>query len=296
MIPSSKELQFSSSVAKLLHHRDKIVHPLYPVTLQVVPTDSCNLNCDFCSVKHRGHNQLPLEVILGVVDRLDTLQGVEITGGGDPTMYPGINELIIYLGLRRLDIGMITNGVALMRKVDTLDHLTWLRVSLNCLDYVGDIELRIPGHITLGFSYVLNDRTTQATIDKVKSYSDRHGAEYVRIVPDCVDLSVSRSFDLDHPTFYAQTKTRRSLTPIAPCRMGYLKPYLNSDGYFYWCSGVCLERRYFPEEYRMGHYSEIDEIWGSQRPFECHFSKCFWVEHNDLLELANQSIVHGAFL
>jgi len=300
--PSNEELQFSSSTAKLLHHRDRIVHPLYPFTLQLVPTDICNLNCDFCSVKFRGKNVLSFEKIQHVLASpvFSMLRGVEITGGGDPTLYPLINELIDSCYHRGFDVGLITNGVALMDKIrnENLEKLTWARISLNSLDYLPRIDLSgFPDNVTLGFSYVLNQRTTQEILDFVGGYADEYSAEYVRIVPDCLDLGVPHDFDLDYPMFYVQTKTSGSLKPIAPCRMGYLKPYLNSDGYFYWCSGVCLEKRYFPKEYRMGAWNEVEKIWSEpQAPFNCDFSKCFWVDHNYLLELANTPITHEAFL
>lgn len=288
------EDQFSSSVAKLVHH--SMVQPLYPLTLQLVPTDTCNLNCVFCSVKNRERRQLSMEVIEAVLDNMPTLLGVEITGGGDPTMYPHINEVIDTCKRHRLDLGMITNGIMLMRNVD-VEKLTWVRVSLNSLDYVSRVNLEgFPKHVTLGFSYVLNELTTHETLLTVGEYADRYGAEYVRIVPDCLDLEQEYNFDLSHPKFYQQTKTEKSLKPIAPCRMGFLKPYLNTDGYFYWCSGVCLGERRFPPHYRMGKWDEIDEIWGEQEPFTCNFHKCFWVEHNRLLHLANTPILHEAFL
>ena len=297
------ELQYSSSLTKLLRRR--LIAPLYPVTLQLVPTDTCNLNCDFCSVKNRPGNELDLDIIEKVLYSepfVTHLKAVEITGGGEPTMYPKINELIELCWRAHLQMGIITNGTVLKRKVKHLERLTWIRVSLNCLDYVPDIDLSgIPDHVTLGCSYVLNDRTTQDILDKVGDYADKYNAAYVRIVPDCLDLDKGYDFDVSHPKFYIQTKTYQSLTPVAPCRMGFLKPYLNSDGYFYWCSGVCLEERRFPEEYRMGAWNEAADIWATgwkqeQKPFECHFSKCFWVEHNKLLELANTPVLHGAFL
>jgi len=300
MRPSNSELQFSSSVAKLLQHPDRLQHPLYPITLQIALTDVCNLNCSFCSVKYRRGNTLAYEKIQRTLDNpiFSSLLSVELTGGGEPTLYPQINELIYDLWNRELKIGLITNGVALMEKltIAALRRLRWLRVSLNGLDYLPDVNLDgLPPCLMLGFSYVINEHTTQETIDKVGQYAEKYHARYVRIVPDCLDLDREWDFDVSHPSFYVQTKTSGPLKPVAPCRMGYLKPYLNSDGFFYWCSGVCLEKRYFPEEYRMGEYPA--EIWDMpQMPFECHFSKCFWVEHNYLLELINTPIAHREFV
>ena len=54
-------------------------------------------------------------------------------------------------------IGLISNGIQVVENIDkeNLDELQWLRISLNSLDYVEDIQVpSIKG--TLGFSYVWN--------------------------------------------------------------------------------------------------------------------------------------------
>jgi hypothetical protein len=232
------------------------------------------------------------------------LHGVEITGGGEPTLHGEINEFIENIAARGLQLGLITNGVALTKNASqgSLALLRWIRISLNCLDYLDDIDIDLPSGPTLGFSYVLNARTTPTILNKVAQYAEKYGASYVRIVPDCLAppdqiAQVRTDLKLDYPRFYIQTKTMRSLAPVAPCRMGYLKPYLSTDGFFYWCSGVCLEERRFPAEYRMGAWHQIGQIWGgSQKPFSCSFPKCFWVEQNEILQCFNTPVEHGAFI
>jgi len=302
-IPTLEEIQFSSSVAKLLQYHYRLRHPLTPITLQLALTDDCNLNCNFCSVKDRPGCELTDEQVYTVLDHsvFRTLHGVEITGAGEPTLWDGLSDLIFGLKIRGLEAGLITNGVALCKNVEkrALALLKWMRVSMNCLDYLDDIDLSsLPDNLTLGFSYVINDRTTDAIIDRVAQYAARYRARYVRIVPDCLDLSrpMRNDLKLDRLGFYIQTKTMRSLQPVAPCRMGFLKPYLNSDGYFYWCSGTCLGQRHFTDEYRMGQYDQVNEIWGAQHPFKCSFNKCFWVEQNLLLEYFNTEIEHREFI
>ena len=302
---SKEEIQYSSSVAKLLHHSHRLRHPLQPITLQLALTDRCNLDCDFCSVKNRAGDELRPEQILHILCHpvFRALRSVEITGGGEPTLYGETNEIIRDIAMaRKLEMGLITNGVALTKNVDhdVLALFQWIRISLNSLDYLDSINLAgLPPGPTLGFSYVLNNRTTQAILDKVAQYAERYDAAYVRIVPDCLAPpdQICADLKLDHPNFYIQTKTMCPLTPVAPCRMGYLKPYLNADGFFYWCSGLCLEEQRFPIEYRMGAWDEITQIWGGpQRPLNCSFSKCFWVEHNKILQWINTPIKHGAFI
>ena len=93
---------FTSTGTKLLKHLDRLREyqekgVLRPLTLQIAPTDKCNLDCTYCSVKEREGDEIPFEKLMPVIDTFVELGIVsaEITGGGDPTLYPNVNELIL---------------------------------------------------------------------------------------------------------------------------------------------------------------------------------------------------------
>ena len=121
---------YTSTGFKLIHHPDviqrmKLQKRIMPISLQVAPTSRCNLNCSFCSnANRRKHEDLglrPLSLILNELSRLD-LKTVEWTGGGDPTLYEGINEIIKVASFCGLEQGFITNGT-LVKQVLTRDSL-----------------------------------------------------------------------------------------------------------------------------------------------------------------------------
>ena len=248
---------YTSTGVKLIHHPNVISNMqnngfITPISLQVAPTSRCNLNCSFCSNANREkHEDLDWVKFSTVLRKLVSvgLQTVEWTGGGDPTMYDRINDLMILADAEGLQQGMITNGILVKEKIspDNLARLTWLRVSMNSLDYVDDIDLDLPTFKgTLGFSYVWNEKTTDAILDLVRIYADRYDAKYIRIVPNCQvtreeqernNRELGQKVPLLGGRFFFQPK--RFDSPKR-CWWCYLKPFILHDGFVYPCSSVVL--------------------------------------------------------
>lgn len=314
---------YTSSVDRLLCHIGRLLlikeNSIWrPITLHVSPTDECNMACIFCSVQNRGHSVWNFQDLISALQSFKALGigAVEITGGGDPTQYPYINELIEYLtrdgdiqvekgGSRRLSVGLITNGVELRQRVkyEMLARLTWLRISLNCLDYVNSVDLRIPENVTLGFSYVWNDLTVPSTLEKVSDYARRFNAAYVRVVPNCYDAEeIERVRVAARPVLEKYKNFSLVIKNYAvpeSCTIGYLKPFLYSDGYVYHCSTHPLFSGRFSEKFRMGHYTEVNSIWNHIAPLnpaELGCDKCFYSDHNAFLAALVRKPPHKEFI
>ena len=300
------ETVFTSTGVKLLGHLDRLLEYqqtglLRPVSLQIAPTDKCNLKCEFCSVKYRDGDEIPLVELTKCIDEFKELGilSCEVTGGGDPTCYPKINELLDYITSRKLEAGLITNGIAL-KKIEQkyLNRLTWLRISMNWLDESSWSGSRIPPTSidipqiegTLGFSYVWNDESTVEKLQFINSFAELHNAEYVRIVPNCLNVKEQEKYKDEilpimeqFPKFFFQTKSYE----IYPhCMIGWLKPYLNADGYLYYCSANPLINQKFDPKFRICHMSEVKNAWKNQKSANtenCEVGKCFYAEQNSLI-------------
>ena len=278
---------YTSTGTKLLLHGQAIEDlrngKNHPITLHVMTTEVCNLECVFCSVAQRGSQgkwlpDLSMDQIRCVVMELIPLglKAVILSGGGDPTIYPQINELIDWLHLAHLEIGMITNGILLSKRIRpaTLRKLAWVRISANTFDYREEIEIpRIPETTTLGMSYVWNPLTTEKIINKVKQYVVGHRVKYVRVLSDC-QLS---SPDLDRaqdelmgivaklgPPFFHQNK--RHAMP-AQCHLGRVRPCLYTDGLIYPCDSVTLnspgDNKKFHEDYAICKWNEVHQFFNN---------------------------------
>ena len=306
---------YTSTASKLIRNPEKISEikegKLRPQSLQLSPTDACNLKCPFCSVWNREQNELKWDTMKDSIEALKNLglKTVELTGGGEPTMYKDINDLIFIItdGLFHLKCGLITNGTnlkALTQK--SLERLTWIRISMNCLSQVSDIEIpKLPDTCTLGFSFVWDtDKPKEENAELLKRighYAKQYKAKYIRVVPNCLSVeSIKKAREeVPHyvkgiPNAFFQSKEYEA---HHSCYMGYLKPFLYTDGYLYHCSAnPLLERRFHPH-FRMGHWTEIGEIWAHPKPFNTtKCGLCFFKEQNMLIEDLLQPREHEEFL
>lgn len=294
---------FTSTGERFLHHSDAIRHLELgygtPISLQVAPTSRCNLNCIFCSNANRTrHEDLDVDQIKDLIIQLKSLglKTVEWTGGGDPSMYKQINEILEFCKLQDLKQGMISNGVATAERIsqDSLDSLTWLRISLNCLDYVKDIKVPIMKG-TLGFSYVINDLTTSETFKRLDEYVSKYSPTFVRIVPNCQTTDEQQEENnrifgemitkMGEPYFYQSKVFQRPDV----CYWNYFKPFVLHDGWVYPCSSVVLNSsadRQFNEKYRWVKIEELASAYKNKVksfPTE-NCDHCVFYNQNQMLE------------
>jgi len=304
-----EEIEYTSTGTKLLRNFDRVLEAKrtgkwYPITLQLAPTDVCNLDCIFCSVGKRKQDILKLEDIKQAVDDFVSLnlRCVEVTGGGDPTMYPQIDELLEYLYSKNLKVGMITNGLELKNQVnlELINKLSWLRISLSVLDEenlkskkysLSDLDLdqiKAP----LGLSYVWNETSNIKKLNKIIELKDQFGARFVRVVPNCLNVWEQEKYKKDilpiidsHDKIFFQTK---KYDVFDKCYIGYLKPFLNADGYVHHCSAAPLYNLKFEANWRICHMKDIKNIWPSNLPVmdtkNCQKGKCFYYDQNKLID------------
>jgi MoaA/NifB/PqqE/SkfB family radical SAM enzyme len=301
------ETKYTSTGQKLFYHPDvvkkvKDTHRAEVVSISVAPTSRCNLRCSFCSnVNRKSHEDLDFDKLCILLCKLKAcgLKTVEFSGGGEPSLYKYINELIRYAAELELEIGYITNGILLQDKVvqENLDALKWVRVSMNALDYITPGSLILPKiKGTLGFSYVINEDTKTESIALLNEYVKEYNPSYVRIVPNCLatneeQIRNNRKYseivrEWGYPFFY-QAKVFE--TPKR-CWWGYFKPFLLHDGYIYRCSSVVLNDnagRGFHPDYRWVYMDEAPELLcnSDMIPFNTErCDSCVFCRQNDMID------------
>jgi SynChlorMet cassette radical SAM/SPASM protein ScmF len=87
-------------------------------------TEECNLNCRHCwlAPRYRGDDANPQSLDLGLFKsvleqaRALGIVGVKLTGG-EPTIHPGINEILGYIRDNDLTLGVETNGVNCTKEI-----------------------------------------------------------------------------------------------------------------------------------------------------------------------------------
>lgn len=320
---NSAEVNFTSTGIKFLKYLDRLKEfqegkPVRPITLHVMPESRCNLKCGFCSVAKRDmHESLSIDIIKGTVSSLCNigLKGIVISGGGEPTLYKSINELLRFLYESGLAVGLITNGTG-FDKVDSLliNKLTWVRVSANVLDYVDEDKLKIPifnNSTVFGMSYIVSLDTKEDSLVKVKKFADKYNAKYVRVAADCLvsdvlleeqNRRISNAVnDLNDGRFFHHYKKHG--TPPR-CYLGYFHPILYCDGYIYPCDSLVLndKNQEFNKEWRLCKAEDIIDtlyIRGAYRSLvnsQERCKACVWKNQNDFLCSVVDYVEHTEFV
>ena len=299
------EYTYTSTGLKILRHLDVLryfrnTRKIRPISLQIAPTSRCNLKCSFCSnVNRKEHEDINMADLITFIDSLASrgAKTVEWTGGGDPTQFPFIRNILAYASHKHgLQQGFITNGIDLVKKVgSSVCHLDWIRISLNSLEYVDDIDIPSYYEGVLGFSYVMNQKTNYKIIARINQYIEKYKPKYVRIVPDCqipaaeleeMNKSYARLVKDWGPPYFYQAK---KFSVPSRCWWGYFKPFLLHNGYVYPCSSVVLNdtaERSFHDKFKWMTMQEFAVASESEAiPFVCkHCSCCVFGEQNKLIE------------
>ena len=300
-----KEKVFTSTGEKILHH-PKLISSLqggyaFPISAQIAPTSVCNLNCSFCSNVNRNKNEfLSYKSVYELLKNLKArgLKTVEWTGGGDPTLYPYINESISVANSLGLEQGFITNGISLVTNLSefSFSYLNWIRISMNSLDY--DKVVQIPFNNfdgALGFSYVMNEKTTEDVLKKLQEYVVAFKPAYVRIVPNCQATDEQQRENNEkfskrvegwgEPYFYQ----KKEFCKPQRCWWGYVKPFILHDNFAYRCSSVVLNDnadRQFHHRYRWCTIEELpkkyDKLMECYEPEQC--SHCVFTKKNNMVD------------
>jgi MoaA/NifB/PqqE/SkfB family radical SAM enzyme len=112
---------YTSNHVKLLKHLDKLqtiqegmageFRVPSPVMFHMSPCNPCNLTCTFCCFANRAMKEmLTLEQMKKAIDSFAKLgvTGMELTGGGEPTLHPDFDEVVEYALSRSLSPTMVS--------------------------------------------------------------------------------------------------------------------------------------------------------------------------------------------
>jgi radical SAM protein with 4Fe4S-binding SPASM domain len=200
-------------INKLFLHPDKLSACLrnnsdncdfsFPISIEISPTNTCNLKCVYCSDHDLRDRQskgvsLKKEKIFELFDALKEggTNGVVIEGGGEPTIYSDFNSICVYAKEIGLDIGLITNGTSTL-KPEILKIFRWIRVSLdasteeeffnlkgvNCFEKVLSNIVKYAAHCeTIGVGFVVTNNNISA-LDRLVLRLRACLASYIQLRP-----------------------------------------------------------------------------------------------------------------
>jgi MoaA/NifB/PqqE/SkfB family radical SAM enzyme len=90
-------------------------HTDHPVMAHIVPIRRCNLACTYCNEYDDYSRPVPIDVMIGRINRLADLGTTIITiSGGEPLLHPELDDIIAAIRQRGALACMITNGYLLV--------------------------------------------------------------------------------------------------------------------------------------------------------------------------------------
>jgi len=318
--------------AKLLIHQKlndytRKFGKIFPIHIQLNPTNRCNFNCFFCSCAGRKRNiELSYNEIYDIMTKSKQVgaESVTITGGGEPLMHRKIQEIILSIDLLGIQIGLVTNGTLLKNlSTETLDKIVWCRISSGdnveyskygmgnekYRDMLEEIVNR-SNKTDWAFSHVLSRDPNYYTLEHVVKFANKHNFTHVRIVSDLLDLKYvpnmkiikehlrKRNID-DSKVFY---QGRKDFTRGKnPCYISILKPIVGADGWIYPCCGTQYALKNPSKDYefsmRMCKATEIDKLYEEQKFFDGSVcARCYYQNYNWALGVMLSKIDHEKFV
>ena len=203
---------------KIFHHQDTLnrlekgerCNPLY---IRIKPTNLCNHNCYYCHYKnpyltldeYNPNDCIPHDKMMEIVDdmRKMKVKAVTFSGGGEPLVYPYIEETMEKILEAGIDLSIITNGSLLTgRKAEILAKAKWVRISIdsiipenyakirgisvnamdNLLKNIEDFAKIKNDHCELGVNFVIGQENYKEITD-VAMTMKKLGVNHVKFAP-----------------------------------------------------------------------------------------------------------------
>lgn len=138
------------SQLKIFRHQDILNNLIEgkrckPVYIRIKPTNKCNHNCSYCHYRnayldldeYNPADEIPHDRMMEIISDMAEIgvRAVTFSGGGEPLLYPYIEEAMEKILDAGIDLSIITNGSMLKgRRAELLAKAKWVRISVESMD------------------------------------------------------------------------------------------------------------------------------------------------------------------
>lgn len=289
---------YTSNNSKLLKHLDKLQalqngKPVSPVMVHLAITNKCNLDCSYCCYGGRDlAESLTTAQAKKVIESFSSIgtRGLEFTGGGDPLMHPGVNELVRYGKECGMTLGLISNGLG-YRKFTEWDKLSWTRLSAHVLNDNNPKQIEVfrqalyaarDAGVDVGSVHIYhgNDDALKRTVE----FMDLHRIP-TRITPDLTKDNTTIAASMAHAKELVKDSQYCFISDFnfkpgrdaVNCWMRMVKPYVHADGFVYECPGASFSPENFrtvDKQYKVCAIDDIVETYTSPEIMKAKQYKC----------------------
>lgn len=192
-----------------------------PVCVRVKPTNKCDHRCFYCSYdpeleeknilsdQMKRDDEIPREKMMEILDDFKNMgvKSVTFSGGGEPLIYPYIEETLKKTIENGIDLSIITNGQKLEgKKAEYLRNAKWVRISLDsCKAETFSQSKRIPEvlfeklvenirnfsqnkspHCEFGINFVVHHLNKDEVYEAAKFFKEL-GVNHIKFTPRWID-------------------------------------------------------------------------------------------------------------
>lgn len=178
-----------------------------PESVNIYPTDRCNLQCSMCFEKLRPqHKEMSLYDWCGIIEHMKKFHPRIHLSGGEPFVYPDIMELVACIKKNGLFLTITTNGTYLEEYAEDIIRLKVNRIHVS-IDGPQEIHDRIRGvpgtydRVINGLQRLLKYKKTALPVIRINSMLNFSGLDANRAVVEIGNRINAESVQLLHPLY-----------------------------------------------------------------------------------------------
>lgn len=239
----------------------------YPINVEIDLTNRCNHGCSWCHFAYT-HTKGPLanskkplgyidtgdvfdyELLLDVITQLKNIgvKSITWTGGGEPTLYPKIIDVLAYTSYIGLEQGIYTNGSFINEELAKYlkQHCTFVYISLdesNAEDFkqskgvtrfnkvIEGIKhlVSAEGKATIGIGFLLHENN-YFKLNQMKALGESLKVDYIQFRPTIHYDVDNPSLKISHPSWIDSLEEQPETIVFDKSRFD---GYLNWNGHGY---------------------------------------------------------------
>lgn len=302
----------TSNESKLFKHLDSLQSIqnkiIKPIMVHISPTNICNKTCKFCCFDDRDKKlEMPYETLSKAIMDFKSLgvKSIEFTGGGEPTLYPKINDAIDLASSLNLAMGINTNCLTI-DKVKDWSKFSWVRISANSFDeknkslekFKENVKyLKTVTNVTACY-IVYKDLEDLTVLKDIIEFANENKI-LTRITPDCIqNIDGIKNLIQTIKTYISQFKDNTyafcsdfniyfDKRPEDFCAIHMIKPFLYTDGYIYKCPSSELAKengKVVRDIFRVCKAEDILDYYKNNfEVFSHDCSYCKYTKQNEIL-------------
>jgi len=183
-----------------------------PVTISIVGTTRCTLNCDMCPThsgkvsgdypyKQKNIRDIDFEMFREMIDRFKNATTVHIIGSGEPLLNEDFFRMVDYAHQRKMIVKTFSNGTTIKKNMDNIlnSKLDGITISLNGHDSkefarMTGAEEKVYDEIYAATKALVDEKKKRGSGVKVKLSFIIDRVNY-RDIPKMVDIGLGLSVD-----------------------------------------------------------------------------------------------------